>query len=316
MFLNILINALFAITILIIGYFLLFHIRKIKHTQDIFYFLAIYAFSFSVLVPLELVRIAFHIPATFIFEIPFVLLVIILFTLGNIPFLKNLSYSLAKRINKIVYKPYILDTNVIIDGRIFKLIEMKLLQGIFIIPGYVIDELDIVFNKSKQEGEKARIREAFNKLSWLLNEASKYNCIQAYIKKYNFPRKIPNDQKLLMTTKLEDGVLVTSDYILHSLAKMRQIDTILFTDVITAIHPTIGVGDELTVKIVEKGEKPEQGVGYLENGTRVIVTFNSSKEAEQHMNKIMKVKVLRIVPSKTNRILLFCEPIGVLEETT
>ncbi|MEI6829092.1 MAG: TRAM domain-containing protein [Synechococcaceae cyanobacterium ELA445] len=159
----------------------------------------------------------------------------------------------------------ILDTSVIIDGRIRGLLESGLLEGQVIVAQAVIDELqalaDSANNEKRGKGRRglillAALRETYGRR--LVVNTTRYEGNGA-------------DDKLLRLTADTGGTLLTADYGLTKVAQVQDLKVMNLSELVIALRPEVRPGDALQLKIVREGKEAEQGVGYLDDGTMVVV---------------------------------------------
>lgn len=162
-------------------------------------------------------------------------------------------------------RPAILDTSVIVDGRILDIIETQVMQGIVIVPRFVLDELQVIADSSDKL-KRARGRRGLEVLQKLQALAS----VEVHIEERD-AEGINVDQKLIDLAHQMQGRVMTNDFNLNKIAELRGVDVININDLAKALRPVVLPGEHMTVKLVKPGESPTQGVGYLDDGTMVVV---------------------------------------------
>ncbi|MCE5343110.1 MAG: TRAM domain-containing protein [Eubacteriales bacterium] len=162
--------------------------------------------------------------------------------------------------------PKLLDTSVIIDGRIFDIVKTGFLEGDIIIPQFVLAELRHIAD-SGDGLRRARGRRGLDVLGKLQAEL-KCNVV---VDETDYPDVAEVDVKLLKLCRDKDGVVVTNDYNLNKVAGVSGIRVLNINDLANAVKPMLMAGEELTVQIVREGKEPGQGVGYLDDGTMIVV---------------------------------------------
>lgn len=160
----------------------------------------------------------------------------------------------------------ILDTSVIIDGRIFDIAKTGFLEGDIVIPQFVLAELRHIAD-SGDALRRARGRRGLDVLGKLQTEL-KRNVI---VEETDYPDVAEVDVKLLKLCKDRGGVVVTNDYNLNKVAGVSGISVLNVNDLANAVKPMLMAGEELGVQIVREGKEPGQGVGYLDDGTMIVV---------------------------------------------
>ena len=159
----------------------------------------------------------------------------------------------------------ILDTSVIIDGRIHGLLACGLLEGQAIVAQTVIDELQQLSDSSNAE-KRAKGRRGLKLLTELRETYGRRLVLNST--RYEGSG---TDERLLKLTADTGGMLVTADYNLAQIAKVKDLKAINLSEIVIALRPEVQPGDELKLKIVKQGKEDNQGVGYLEDGTMVVV---------------------------------------------
>lgn len=165
--------------------------------------------------------------------------------------------------------PLVLDTSVIIDGRIADVAEARILDQPLVVPRFVLQELQGIADSS----DKLRRNRGRRGLD-ILNRLQKSQGVEVRIHDGEIPdltaiREV--DQKLVMLAKHLGGKVVTNDYNLNKVAKLQGVDVINLNDVANALKPIVLPGETLAVKLIKRGEEQGQGVGYLDDGTMVVV---------------------------------------------
>ncbi|MEO0964897.1 MAG: TRAM domain-containing protein [Planctomycetota bacterium] len=172
-------------------------------------------------------------------------------------------------------RPTLLDTSVIIDGRIVDLIETRALQGSFIVPRFVLDELQLVAD-SADKLKRSRGRRGLD----VLGKLQHGHLVDFRIEERDV-EGAGVDQKLLVLADQLQARVMTNDYNLNKVADVRGVDVVNLNDVAKAMRPIVLPGEHMTVKIVKPGESPTQGVGYLDDGTMVVVENGRDRMDQQ-----------------------------------
>lgn len=175
-------------------------------------------------------------------------------------------------------RPLVLDTSVIIDGRIADIAQTKLFDAPLIVPRFVLNELQLIAD-SPDKIKRNRGRRGLD----ILNKLQNNPLTEIQIDDTPPPSldaKADVDHKLIAFSKNCDGRLVTNDYNLNKVAQLRGVDVININDLAKAMKTTTLPGETMDVKIIRAGEEPQQGIGYLEDGTMVVVENARSKIGE------------------------------------
>lgn len=166
-------------------------------------------------------------------------------------------------------RPLVLDTSVIIDGRIADLCQSKLFDAPLVVPRFVLNELQLIAD-SPDKLKRNRGRRGLDILKRMQESA------QIDIEINDTP--VPDiedvkgvDQKLIVFTKNHDGRLATTDYNLSKVALVREVDVVNINDLANSLKTTVLPGEAMQVKIIKPGEENEQGIGYLDDGTMIVV---------------------------------------------
>jgi uncharacterized protein YacL len=162
-------------------------------------------------------------------------------------------------------RPTLVDTSVIIDGRIVDILRTHLMQGTLIVPQFVLTELQQLADSSDKL-KRARGRRGLDMLNQLQDDES-----AAVVIEEHEVEATGVDQKLIDLAQRLQARLMTNDYNLNKLASLRGIEVINLNDLAKALRPVVLPGEQLEVELVKAGENAGQGVGYLQDGTMVVV---------------------------------------------
>ena len=175
--------------------------------------------------------------------------------------------SAALHRRKVTRKNYkVLDTSVIIDGRIADVADTGFLDGIYVIPEFVLRELQIVAD-STDGSKRQRGRRGLDMLQRMQS-----NCnLQIQIVPDDFPSIKEVDLKLLELAKKWDAKVVTNDFNLNKVAQLHRVEVLNLNDLANALKPVVLPGEKMTIVILKEGKEYNQGVGYLDDGTMVVV---------------------------------------------
>lgn len=197
----------------------------------------------------------------------------------------------ADAANFVKYK--ILDTSSIIDGRILDIGEAGFLEGIVLIPRFVLQELQTLSDSS--DGQK-RIRG--RRGMELVNRMQKSKAMLVQIVDRDFPETREVDNKLINLAKELGAAIVTTDFNLAKTAQIQGLRTFNVNKLAEALKPVVMPGQKMDILIVKQGKDPNQGVGYLEDGTMVVV-----ENASRSVNKKRKVEVTSVIQTETGRMI-------------
>ena len=192
-------------------------------------------------------------------------------------------------------KPFILDTSVIIDGRIADVLETNIIDNELIIPRFVLSELQNIAD-SNDKLRRARGRRGLDIITRLRNNES----IEL---KIHEPETVemqtqPVDMKLVLLARDLHGKGVTGDYNLNKVATIHNVPVINLNEVSNALKPVFLPGERFSVQIVKAGEETNQGVGYLDDGTMIVV-----EEGERHINNKVPILVTSVLQTSAGRMI-------------
>lgn len=162
--------------------------------------------------------------------------------------------------------PKVLDTSVIIDGRIFDLCKTGFIEGTLVIPSFVLDELRHVSDCSDSL-KRVRGRRGLD----ILNKIQKELDMDVEIWEGDFPEISEVDSKLLKLSQKLDGKVLTNDYNLNKVAEVQGVPVLNINELANAIKPVVLPGEEMVITIVKDGKESGQGVAYLDDGTMIVV---------------------------------------------
>ena len=166
----------------------------------------------------------------------------------------------------------ILDTSVIIDGRIVDIARCGFLEGTLVVPRFVLVELQSVAD-SADALKRSRGRRGLE----VLNALQRLDNVRVEITDQDFPEVMAVDGKLVALSKLTGMPLVTNDFNLNRIAELQGVSILNINELASALKPVILPGEGLKVKIIREGKEPGQGVGYLDDGTMIVVEGGKRK---------------------------------------
>ena len=191
-------------------------------------------------------------------------------------------------------RPMLLDTSVLIDGRIADIAETGLLESQLVVPNFVLDELQAVAD-SPDRLKRNRGRRGLDILGKLRGMT------RADVVLYESPHEEGEggvDQKLMHLAKRLNSRVLTNDYNLNKVAQLTGVDVININDLASGLRPVVLPGEKMRVQIVKPGEESGQGVGYLEDGTMVVV-----EQARPHINEEVEFTVTRALQTSAGRMI-------------
>jgi uncharacterized protein YacL len=162
--------------------------------------------------------------------------------------------------------PFVLDTSVIIDGRIADIAETGVIDNPLVVPRFVLNELQGIAD-SADRLKRNRGRRGLD----VLGRLQKSSHVSVQIRDFLTDAHESVDTKLVTTAKGIKGRVVTNDFNLNKIAQLQGVGVININDLAQALRPVMLPGEEMEVKIIRPGEEPGQGVGFLDDGTMVVV---------------------------------------------
>jgi len=191
----------------------------------------------------------------------------------------------------------ILDTSCIIDGRIEGLLTTRFLDGQILVPRFILQELQTLADAGNDQ-KRARGRRGLDILNHLRTEYPD----QITIHPADYDDVATVDAKLVRLAQDINASMVTNDYNLNKVASVQNIQVLNINDLAKSLRPIYLPGDSLDLKIIKAGKEPEQGVGYLEDGTMVVV-----EEAKDHIGDEVPVVVTSALQTSAGRM-IFARP--------
>jgi uncharacterized protein YacL len=160
----------------------------------------------------------------------------------------------------------ILDTSVIIDGRIADICETGFLDGDLIIPQFVLQELQVIADSSEST-KRTRGRRGLD----ILNKMKKQAYVKIIISESDYPSIKEVDQKLIQLAKQINCSIITNDFNLNKVAEVHSIQVLNINQLANALKPIVLPGETMRVQVIKEGKEPNQGVAYLDDGTMVVI---------------------------------------------
>ena len=191
-------------------------------------------------------------------------------------------------------KPCVLDTSAIIDGRIADVVDTEIIDTQLVIPGFVIAELQSIADSSDRL-RRTRGRRGLDILQRLRGNPR----VDLTIYDRELPEQAgqPVDMKLVLLAKHLEGRLITHDYNLNKVARLQGVAVINLNDLANALKPSFLPGEQVEVRLVKTGEAPGQGVGYLDDGTMVVV-----EGGREHLNELVAISVTSVLQTSAGRM--------------
>jgi uncharacterized protein YacL len=197
----------------------------------------------------------------------------------------------------------ILDTSVIIDGRIADLCDTGFMDGTLVIPQFVLKELQLVADSSDSM-KRNRGRRGLD----ILQKVQKMSGVDVTISDVDFPEVKEVDLKLIELARTLNGKIVTNDFNLNKVAKLRGVSVLNINELANALKPVVLPGEIMKVFILKEGKEYNQGVAYLDDGTMVVVD-----NARKMISKTIDIVVTSVLQTTAGKMIFgrYLEPGGV-----
>jgi len=187
----------------------------------------------------------------------------------------------------------ILDTSVIIDGRIADVCETGFLEGVFILPQFILQELQHIAD-APDPMKRARGRRGLD----ILHKIQKMSRITVRIVDEDFPKIKEVDAKLVALAKLLNAKVITNDFNLNKVAELQGVSVLNINELANSLKPVVLPGETMKVFILKEGKEYNQGVAYLDDGTMVVV-----ENARRHIGKNADVTVTSVLQTTAGRMI-------------
>jgi len=186
----------------------------------------------------------------------------------------------------------LLDTNIIIDGRIIDVIKAGFLEGRIVVPRFVLHELQAVAD-SDDGLKRGRGRRGLDILRSLQTDLN----FIVQINETDYSTVFGVDAKLVRLAREIGATVVTNDYNLNKVAQLEGVKVLNLNDLANAVKAVVLPGEEMIAKIVREGKEPGQGIGYLEDGTMVVV-----EDGLAHIGQTVELKVTSVLQTPAGRM--------------
>ena len=194
------------------------------------------------------------------------------------------------------HEPLVIDTNIIIDGRIADLCATGFLSRSLIVPRFILGELQLLAD-SHDPTKRERGRRGLE----ILNQLQRAKDIELTIHESDHDTELGTDDRLVRAAKVLKARLLTNDHALAQIARLQQVAVLNLADLARALRPTLVTGDEVDLHLVKEGREAHQAVGYLPDGTMIVVNH-----ARSHLGKTRTIVVASALQTAAGR-LIFAE---------
>lgn len=189
--------------------------------------------------------------------------------------------------------PKVLDTSVIIDGRIADICKTGFIEGKLVIPRFVLNELQHIADSS-DDLKRVRGRRGLD----ILNIIQKELDIEVEITEKDFDDISEVDSKLLKLAQVMNGKVVTNDYNLNKVAQFQGVEVLNINELANAVKPVAIPGEEMIAQVVKEGKESNQGIAYLDDGTMIVV-----EGGKKHIGETINVLVTSVLQTSAGRMI-------------
>lgn len=191
----------------------------------------------------------------------------------------------------------LLDTNVIIDGRIADICKTGFLEGTLLIPVFVLEELQYIAD-SPDTLRRVRGRRGLDVLQKIREDSS----LEVEVMNVDFEDIQGVDSKLVRLAQKLGGKIITNDFNLNKVAQLRDVAVLNINELSNAVKPVVIPGEMMRVQVVKDGKEPGQGVGYLDDGTMIVI-----ENGHRYLSKTISVEVTSALQTSAGRM-IFAKP--------
>lgn len=203
------------------------------------------------------------------------------------------NYDKISKSSNIKTNKKIIDTSVLIDGRIKQIAETGFLEGDIVIPNFVLEELQLIAD-SADDLKRERGRRGLD----IVKELQNSDIINVVIEKKDYKDRKEVDIKLLKLANESRAIIVTNDYNLNKLAKVQNIKVLNINDLANSVKTVVIPGERMLVNIIKEGKEKKQGLAYLEDGTMIVV-----EEGKDLIGKEVEVMVTTVLQTSAGKMI-------------
>jgi len=189
-------------------------------------------------------------------------------------------------------RPKILDTSVIIDGRVGDVVATGFLEGDLVIPGFVLEELQSIAD-SAEHSKRARGRRGLETVRDIQEAYSRVTIIER-----DFPSLSEVDAKLIKLAKEMKAAILTTDYNLNKLSQIQGVEVLNVNELANSLKAVFLPGESLGVRVMREGKEEDQGVAYLDDGTMVVIEGGRSRVGEE-----VEVEVTSVLQNPSGKMI-------------
>jgi uncharacterized protein YacL len=191
----------------------------------------------------------------------------------------------------------VVDTSAIIDGRIAEIVESGFIYGTLVVPKFVLEELQHIADSSDTL-RRNRGRRGLE----ILNRMQKDSTTPIEILDEDVPEVTEVDAKLVALARVRSKAILTNDFNLNRVAELQGVRVLNINSLANAVKPAVLPGEELRVRVIQEGKEPGQGVGFLDDGTMIVV-----EGGVRYIDKDLDVSVTRVLQTVAGRM-IFAQP--------
>ena len=206
----------------------------------------------------------------------------------------------------------ILDTSAIIDGRIADVVETGFLEGTLLVPEFVLRELQMIADSS-DGSRRQRGRRGLD----ILQKMQAHPLLTVRIIEEDFPQVREVDLKLIELAKKMGGQIVTNDFNLSKVAQLHQVRVLNLNDLANSLKPLVLPGERMNIVVLKEGKEYNQGVGYLDDGTMVVVDHARrmiGRAVEITVTSVLQTASGKMIFGKIEDVTLKPEPVRTISE--
>ncbi len=192
-------------------------------------------------------------------------------------------------------RPILIDTSVLIDGRVVDIVNTGIIESQLIVPRFVLGELQTIADNADKL-KRNRGRRGLDVLAKL--QANKRAEVILYDPSERDSESSDVDQRLMNLAQELNGRVLTNDFNLNKVAQLRSVDVINLNDLANAMKPVVLPGERMVVRLQKPGEEPGQGVGYLEDGTMVVV-----EGGREQVNNEVEISVTSVIQTSAGKMI-------------
>ena len=195
-------------------------------------------------------------------------------------------------------EPVVVDSSALIDGRVLDVARTGFIPGRLLIPGFVLEEVQRVAD-SGEPLRRAKGRRGLN----VVEELTHHQDVITEIVDVDFPGTPDVDARLVRLARARKASIMTSDFNLNRIARIEGVRVLNLNELANALKPIVATGEQMTLTVVKEGKELHQGVGYLDDGTMVVV-----ENGRRHIDEAVTVTVTSVLQTPAGRMIFAVAP--------